>query len=247
MGESKASIGQQWFWLSYRYFLITSKDVITLVVMLGQALFIGWLCAVMWGRLQGEGLTLILVMSVLWLGLLGACREVIKERSIFERERLWGGGSAPYLLSKFLVLGGWALFQVIFLMLMIEVKFSLPGHFVPQVFSLWLITLSGIAIGLFISSVAHRQDVAVISVPLLIVPQLLFSSQILPSQAHSDIVSRVKYFMPSYWGETLVNAVQKVPLNWADFSPSVLALFGFILFFMSLALLALDSIRRRLR
>ncbi|OUR91709.1 hypothetical protein A9Q81_17330 [Gammaproteobacteria bacterium 42_54_T18] len=240
-------LNRQFFWLPYRYLLISSKDAVTLGVMLGQAAFIGWLCATMWQRIQGEGLTLILVMSVIWLGLIGSCREIVKERNIFERERLRGIRNDAYLLSKFIVLAFWSLIQVLLLLTMIELKFSLPGAFVIQAFSLWLISLSGIALGLLISASAHRQDIAVIAVPLILIPQLLFSSKILPADAHTGFIERVKLFMPTYWGERMFNHSLAVPLQLSESLIPFIAISCLILFFLIFTFTLLAFIKRRIR
>lgn len=241
------TLSHQTFWLSYRYLLVSSKDLMTLVVMLGQAAFIGWLCALMWQRIQGEGLTLILVISSIWLGLIGSCREIVKERNIFERERLWGVTNEAYLASKFIVLAFWALIQVILLLSMIELKFSLPGSFIAQATALWLIALTGITLGLLISAVAHRQDTAVIAVPLLVIPQLLFSSKILPSQVHSDLISRAKHLMPAYWGERLFGLTSQTQLKLTETILPIFATLGFSLFFLLLTFVLLELIKRRIR
>ncbi len=238
---------QQLFWLSYRYLLISSKDMVTLGVMLGQAAFIGWLCATMWQRIQGEGLTLILVMSVIWLGLIGSCREIVKERNIFERERLWGIRNESYLLSKFFVLSFWSMIQVLFLLTMIELKFSLPGVFAVQAVSLWLISMTGIALGLLISASAHRQDIAVIAVPLILIPQLLFSSKILPPEAHTEYIERIKFFMPTYWGERIFDLSLVSPLKLSELFIPTIAIIFLIAFFLVFTFTLLTFIKRRIR
>ena len=48
---------------------------------------------------------LILVMSACLAGTANSVREIVKERDIFERERMAGLSSGAYLFSKVLVLG----------------------------------------------------------------------------------------------------------------------------------------------
>ncbi len=245
---NKSTYWRQLFWLSYRYLLISSRDLLSLFIMFAQALVIGYLCSIMWEPTSGGGLSTILVMSAVWLGFLGSCREVVKERIVFERERLFGLSCHAYIMSKFLVLSLFSFIQMLLLVSTIETAFSLLGDFVVKVCILWLIALTGNALGILVSVIANRQDFAVISVPLLVIPQLLFLEGVLPEQAHNDFTARLKHIMPSYWGESLFNTLGKVEFVWfKDIVLPISVLITFCFFCIVIAGFILQNHRRLIR
>ena len=73
---------------------------------MGQAPLIGWLCTIVWGSLRRDrpSLHFALCLAAVWFGCINACREIVKERSILERERLFGLSLIAYVWSRFSVL-----------------------------------------------------------------------------------------------------------------------------------------------
>ena len=62
----------------------------------------------MWGSVEEDTPSLYFVMclSALWFGCINACREIVKERAIIERERFFGLNIIAYVGSKVWVLAG---------------------------------------------------------------------------------------------------------------------------------------------
>ena len=60
---------------------------------------------------------LILVMAAVLSGMANAIREFIKEREIFERERMAGLSAGAYLMSKVLVLGVISVLQTLLIVI----------------------------------------------------------------------------------------------------------------------------------
>ena len=86
--------------LAARYRDCLLGDMGGFVLILAQAPLIGWLCAVVWGSIESDtpALYFVLCLSAVWFGCINACREIVKERAILERERLFG--SAPATTSS---------------------------------------------------------------------------------------------------------------------------------------------------
>jgi hypothetical protein len=131
------------------------------------------------GGVQGAPTALfILSIAASWLGILNAAKEVVKERRVFGRERRYGVGPLPYILSKFAVLGGLGIWQMGTLVAITLFRFtpespvgalgrSLPSaiQFISPLALEWLITLelmllAGAALGLLISTFARSLDQA---------------------------------------------------------------------------------------
>mgnify|MGYP001573118076 CR=1 FL=1 len=188
--------------LARRYFATLRGDAGSLALLLLQAPLIGWFCALVWGSVEEDTPSLYFVMclSALWFGCINACREIVKERAIIERERFFGLNIIAYVGSKVWVLAGIAAVQVVALDLVVEWHLNLKGSMGVQLLSLWLASLAGIGLGLVVSALASTQERAVFAVPLLILPQILFSEIAIPKDAFSDAVSIAEKVMPVRWG-----------------------------------------------
>jgi ABC-type multidrug transport system permease subunit len=190
----------QWSVLHARYLAVTLADLPTLGLLLGQAPLIGALCGVVWGSVEDDtpSLWFVLALASVWFGCINACREVVKERAILERERLFGLSMLSYVASKLSILAGIGLIQVILLLSAVEFSIALRGAFLLELLGLWLGSLAGTGLGLLVSALSQRQERAVGVVPLLLLPQILFSEFAIPEQHFSDIVSWVRACTPVY-------------------------------------------------
>ena len=176
---------------------------------------------------RGPTSTMFLIMSLsaLWFGCSNAAREITKEGSIFARERMVNLKILPYVASKFFVLQFMGLVQVstmlgiVYLaragytlesppkdcvdagiqacsMLILD---GVPGGFWPHLLNLYLTALNGIGLGLLISALAGNSDKAMSIVPLVLIPQVLFSGSFGVPQADEYVKRGVGYAMSLNW------------------------------------------------
>ncbi len=183
----------------YRDCLLGDKGGLLLV--LAQAPFIGWLCAVVWGSIEQDtpALYFVLCLSAVWFGCVNACREIVKERAILERERLFGLRPGAYVVSKVWVLAGLGAVQVVLLQGAVEWHLQLRGPMPLELLALFGASLAGTGLGLLVSAVATTQERAVFAVPLLLLPQILFSELAIPDNLYSDVVAALEKAMPVHW------------------------------------------------
>jgi len=188
--------------LADRYLDVLLGDLPTLLLLLAQAPAIGVLCVVVWGGIERDtpSLYFVLALTAVWFGCINACREIVKERSLFERERLFGLSTLAYVVSKARVLIGLDLAQVALLLGIVEWRIGLRGSLLWQAPALLLAAVAGTGLGLLISALTQRQERAVAAVPLLILPQILFSEFAIPRNQFSDFVSVVEKGMIVRWG-----------------------------------------------
>ena len=80
--------------LAERYLLCLLGDWVSALLLLAQAPLIGWFCTLVWSDVQEDTpqLRFILCLSAVWFGCINACREIVKERAIVERERIFAHG-----------------------------------------------------------------------------------------------------------------------------------------------------------
>ena len=127
----------------------------------------------------------IMAFATVLFGCINGTREFVKEAAIYRRERAVNLGIMPYMLSKIGVLGVLCLLQSAVMTFIVEVGEPLQqGIFLSPVLetyiTLCLTSLAGLMIGLAISAIAPNNDRAVSFVPIILIPQVIFSGAIIP-------------------------------------------------------------------
>jgi len=174
--------------LSRRYVELILADRKNLALLLLQAPVIGVLVmlvsrpdSLVASRIEAKKLVFMLATTGVWFGVINAAREICKESAVLRRERLAGLRAGPYLASKLGVLFGLVVVQSALLLGVIALRVKLPhdGILVPAPLEIFatiaLSGLAGIALGLCVSSIASTPDKATSLIPIVLVPQVLFS------------------------------------------------------------------------
>ncbi len=187
--------------LCQRYLELLWNDKGNLTILLLQAPFIGVILFILVNTLhettifkapislanQGDAQRFLFILSfaAIMFGCINASREIIKEIFIYERERTVNLRIFPYLLSKITILGGLCLIQCVVLLGVM----SLAAHFYQGIFTseVWetyitiaLVSISGVMVGLAISALVRNNDQAMSFIPLLLLPQIIFSGSMFP-------------------------------------------------------------------
>lgn len=136
---------------------------------------------------------LVLSFAMFFFGVSFGLNEICQERVIFFRERMVNLGIGPYVLSKVAVLGPFLLLADIVILALLRVTDRLPADGIDKYGALFL-TLAltegaGLAIGLFASSLVPNPDVATRLLPVVLLPQVLFSGGFVARPA-MDIVGQ---------------------------------------------------------
>jgi len=203
----------------YRDSMIGDKGGLFLI--LAQAPFIGWLCAVVWGSIESDtpALYFVLCLAAVWFGCINACREIVKERAILERERLFGLSPRAYVASKVWVLGALGAVQVVLLQGTVEWHLQLRGPMPLELLALWGASVAGTGLGLLVSALATTQERAVFAVPLLLLPQILFSELAIPNNLYSDVVAAMEKAMPVHWAFRVFEESAALEPRWLMVGP----------------------------
>jgi hypothetical protein len=196
-----ASAGEQLNVLCERYLEVVLADRGSTFILLLQAPVIAGFTVLNWRSVDGvtDSLYYVLALSALWFGTLNACREVVKERPILERETRRGLQVGPYLLSKLMVLALLSFVQCFCLAYLVDYYLPLGGPAFCHFLYLWLTSLGGIALGLFLSCLMSNSDRAVGAVVLVLIPQMLFSEMVLSHDHASDLVLWAEDFSFISW------------------------------------------------
>jgi ABC transport system ATP-binding/permease protein len=144
----------------------------------------------------------IMAFATILFGCINGAREIVKEAPIYKRERAVNLGIMPYMFSKIVVLGLLSLFQSAVFVLVVNLGEPLrQGIFLPPVLetyiTLSLTALAGLMIGLAISAIAPNNDRAISFVPIILLPQVIFSGAIIPLK--DWLTQIVAAIFPSRW------------------------------------------------
>jgi len=174
---------RQFITLSRRYWEVIFRDKLNLLILLAQAPIIALLVFFAMGANQPRDFAyFVLSLVAVWFGTSISAREIIRERAVYSRERMVNLGLMPYLFSKLFVLG--IIVGIQCLMLFVPLKIldliglmPMPGELfgIPQLWAMLLTAGVGIALGLLISALVKTSEMATSLVPLILIPQILFS------------------------------------------------------------------------
>lgn len=190
--------------LARRYSEVLGRDKFNLLILFGQAPIIALLIYLVVGADAARDFPFfMLALSAIWFGASVAAREIIRERAIYKRERMVNLQLLPYVGSKLLVLSAVVGLQCLLLfgplkLLDLAGLMKLPGPFggLPQ-FGLMVLTgMVGVALGLFISAAVKTSEMATSLVPLILIPQILFSGIVGVPRGGARIVGQA---MPTTW------------------------------------------------
>jgi hypothetical protein len=127
----------------------------------------------------------LLLVAIFWLGCNNSAPEIVKERILFERERSVSVDAVVYYLAKLAVLGLMALAQAFIVFGIVDVFCHMPaldglGGIASQSGTIAALAMLGTLTGLAISSLSRTEEVAVRTVPLVLIPQIVLADVIAP-------------------------------------------------------------------
>jgi ABC-type multidrug transport system permease subunit len=200
--------------LADRYLDTMISDWKSTLLLLMQAPLLAGLAVLVWGNIEkaNEQLYFVMVLSMVWIGCMNASREIVKERALFLRERMFNLEVGAYLYSKMRVLGLLDTVQVVAYSAIVYKYLDVRVPIGWLLINLLFATLCGTCLGLLISSAVRRSDRAVAIVPLVIIPQLIFSEFMIKKDSFGGVSEYIYYVMPSRWGyESLLEFAQTNP------------------------------------
>lgn len=240
-GNSLVASLRQYAILTRRYIDLIFRDKISLFVLCAVMPIIGLLLLLIanpmsfvgdtereiWFQLKTTGVYAIapkaqalvnmLAFSAIFLGLFGSAYEVVKERAVYERERMINLGIAPYILSKVSVLMGFGLIQCLLLLLVVGLRVEFPTRgllFSPAVeiyLTLLFALFSAVGLGLLISTLVKNSNTVIYIILVILFVQLIFCGTLFPLP---DAANPLSYVTSSRWAiEALGSSVDMDRLN----------------------------------
>ena len=151
-------------------------------------------------------------------GMASAVRELVKERSIYVRERAAGLSSGAYLVSKLLVLGVISIAQSTLLVLLGVSWRPIPTHgafltaapLLELILGIAVLAIASMCLGLFVSALVNTSEKAMLLLVLFTMVQVVLAGYVVPL-AHNPGLKQLAVIVPSRWG--LAAAASTVNLN----------------------------------
>jgi hypothetical protein len=188
----------------------------SLLAMLGQSVVVALLLGILFGDLakienplehaaRSVSLLFLLAVSSFWFGCNNAAKEIVKERTIYTRERDFNLVSGSYYASKFFLLFLFSGLQCLLLYAIVERGCGPPGESAGHILLLLALAAAGVALGLAISAASKTEEMAVTLVPLAIIPQIILYGAIAPLSGLSEKIALVA--VTTYWGKRGLDAL----------------------------------------
>ncbi|WP_121179689.1 FHA domain-containing protein [Streptomyces sp. 1114.5] len=207
---------QGWFaqlgTLVRRYASVLAADRLFLTIMVVLPFVIGLMCRVMAGSrltpVNAVNCLLTLCIGGLLTGAANSVRELVKERAIYQRERVVGLSRSAYLVSKVMVLGivtvGQAAVLTVVGLAGVNLSSAVPtGVVMPQlpelIIAVALLAFSAMMLGLVVSALVDKEEATMPLLVLLSVVQIVFSGLMLKLHGVPGL-EQFAWLIPSRWG-----------------------------------------------
>lgn len=196
--------------LCRRYASALAADRTFLAVMIALPFVMGAMAHALAGsRLdQNSALNALLILCVggVLTGAANAVRELVKERTIYQRERAVGLSRSAYLCSKVVVLGTVTTVQSVVLTMVALIGVKLgprsSGVFLPPLLEITLavvlLSITAMMLGLLISALVRKEEVTMPLLVLVAIVQVVFCGALLQLD-HVPVLNQLSWLVPSRW------------------------------------------------
>ncbi|MFJ6577523.1 FHA domain-containing protein [Streptomyces sp. NPDC091368] len=212
------SWGSQLRTLVRRYAAALSADRTFLAIMIALPFVMGAMArALSEGSLNPEStlnVLLILCVGGVLTGAANAVRELVKERTIYRRERAVGLSRSAYLASKVVVLGVITVVQAVVLTLvaLIGVPLNVPGGkgvlmppLIEITLAVALLAFTAMMLGLLVSALVRKEEVTMPLLVLLAIVQVVFCGALLKVRG-TPVLEQLAWLVPSRWAFAAMGA-----------------------------------------
>jgi hypothetical protein len=174
---------------------------------------------------DNENMPAYLFMSIIvamFIGLMSGSAEINKDRRILKRESFLDLSFVAYLFSKLtylMLLNAIQMFLFVFISCHL-LKIESSGFVFWLI--MWSLAITSSVMGLFISALFKSMSSVYVSIPFLLIPQILFSGAVIDFNKINKIFASDKYVplvsetMPSRWGYEALMVADYTTTAFAD-------------------------------
>ncbi|MEI6713029.1 MAG: ATP-binding cassette domain-containing protein [Verrucomicrobiota bacterium] len=121
----------------------------------------------------------ISLLVAMFLALVNSVDDIIRDRVLLNRERNLAVRLPYYIFAKLTSLSLFCAVQCALFVLVGNAILEVKGMFLPYWYFMFITAMSGVSLGLLISSVASSSKMAANFVPLVLIPQLIFGGALI--------------------------------------------------------------------
>jgi ABC transport system ATP-binding/permease protein len=121
----------------------------------------------------------IALLVALFLALMNSVEDIIRDRTVLQRERNLDVSIGYYVIAKFLTLCVFSALQCTLFVLVGNSILEVRGMFFEYFIWTFLTAISGIALGLLVSALVPNSKTGAMLVPLILIPQLIFGGALI--------------------------------------------------------------------
>jgi hypothetical protein len=154
-----------------------------------------------------QQLLLVIVVSACLAGTASSVRELVKERSIYVRERAAGLSTGAYLASKLVVLGVISVVQVLVLAAIGLAGSRMPAHgafltsapLAELLIGIAVLGVASMCLGLLVSALVSTSEKAMPFLVLLTMAQVILSGGVIAVAGKAGL-AQLSWLAPARWG-----------------------------------------------
>jgi ABC transport system ATP-binding/permease protein len=201
--------------LCRRYLAVIASDRLYLGVLAGLPVALGLLVRVIPSpqglvgpnNVDATSLLLVLAVGACLSGTANAIWEIVKERSVYGRERAAGLSAGAYLMSKLIILGLLSGLQAVVLVAVGLIGRPLPKQgallthlpLVELMLAMFALGVASMTLGLLLSSLVDTSDKAMPLLVVVVMFEVVLSGGIFPLSGKVGL-EQVSWLSPSRWG-----------------------------------------------
>jgi ABC-2 type transporter len=210
---TRPSLARQWWVLTRRTAAVLRGSRLTIAILAGSPLMVIAMFAVLFraGAMdRAHTSPTAAVMIVFWIafgsfffGITYGLTQIVTERAVFRHDRIAGIAILPYVLSKLAallpVLVGVDALMLGLLRLLDRIPAAGTGTYASLAITVLLSGIAALSLGLLTSAVVSDHTQAIMALPMLCFPQVLFSGAIVPLIATAGAGRAIAMFMSTRW------------------------------------------------
>lgn len=223
--DRNTNVLRQFYWLTVRYFHLKISNIKNLALLIFQPILIATLLIFVYPNLvetvkvvtlegievtkdiANIGVIFFMAVAAVWFGVSNSAREIIAEKFVYRRERMYNLKNGNYFFSKWIVLSFISLVQLLIFLLMLKVFYQDDlSNFALSLLFLLFISASAILFGLLLSALSGSPEEVMSILPVALMPQIILAGVISPLKSHfTELLSYITF---GRWGAEGLSRIQ---------------------------------------
>ena len=204
-------------WLTRRYAHIKRTDHQNVIMLLAQPLLVAIMILVAFKdfitttetgtEIGNWGAISMMSVATVWFGVSNSVKEIVGEKAIFRRERMFNLSLGPYLLSKWIVLSTISMVQLLLFVSILKIGYGPDFISVFSTFTyLMVVSTASTLFGLTLSAASKSTEQVMTILPVAMLPQIILSGMV--SEIKSKWHEVLSYLSMGRWGTEGIARIQ---------------------------------------